>query len=118
MRNREFSRLALLRGAFLSLIVLLIGCSPSTEQKLKDENAAKEKHVLEAVKIGMTRDQVIEKMGKPNFENIGSDGFPMMVYIEHGPNPPIKENWGYGGFSVSLKDGKVTRVDITHRDVN
>jgi len=95
-----------------------VGCGPTAEQRLKDESIAKEKHVLETVKIGMTKDEIIEKMGKPSFENIGSDGFPVMFYIERVPFPAVKEDWGYGGFTVSLKDGRATRVDITHRNIN
>jgi hypothetical protein len=113
-----------LRTLLLFLLALLSGCGKSPEEKLKAESDAKMAWVTSNIKVGMTKEEVILKAGKPTTEDDNpkfvdgpANGRAFMSYYEGPPDLRVKENWGYGGFEVQLKDGRVTYVSIIHRNV-
>ncbi len=85
-------------------------------------SAAKEKWVIDNIKVGMAKDEVIKKAGPPlieddhpKIEGQSSDGQAVMYYFAPAPKAPTKERGAYGGFEVWLKSNKVTDVSIIHR---
>jgi hypothetical protein len=88
-----------------------------SEQNAND--AAAEQRVFSTVIVGMSREEVIQKMGKPTSEDRGSEGLMIMWYFEKSPPYPVEKEFGYGGFEVLLtKDNKVSRVTIIHQSVH
>ena len=105
-------------------VTYLTGCGKMREEQLKAQSAAKEAWVMSNIKTGMTREEVIQKAGRPTMEDDNpkyedgpANGRAIMFYNEGPPPRGVKEEWGYGGFEVVLKDGRVTDVSIIHRSV-
>ncbi len=117
-------KLLLSRPLLFILLVSLSGCGKSPEEKLKTESDSKIAWVMSNIKVGMTKEEVIQKAGRPNSEDDNpkfvdspANGRAFMFYYEGPPDFRVKENWGYGGFEVQLKDGVVTYVSIIHRSI-
>jgi hypothetical protein len=86
-------------------------------------SAAKEKWVIDNIKVGMTKEDVIRKVGlplieddHPKIEGQSSEGKAVMYYFAPPPKVNTLERWAYGGFEVWLKNDKVTNMSIIHRD--
>jgi hypothetical protein len=124
MAKRHTASLVIWSGTAMLAVVSLTGCRWIAEQRLKADSASKEAWVTANIKVGMTKEEVIEKAGKPTMEDDNpkfvdgpANGRVLMSYFA-GPSPMgVREDWGYGGFEVALKNGKVTDVSIIHRSV-
>ena len=105
--------------AICAVLFLLTGCESEAERKLEAEGAAKKQWVLANVTVGMTKDEVIEKLGKPDVDDSGDAKFPSLSYVEmKSVSPFVNVKGGYDGCDVKLKDGKVTEVDIINLEVD
>ena len=68
-----------------------------------------ETEVRERLRVGMTRNEVVEVFGLPAQEFPAEDRSSKMVYMSPAFFSPGLRSPGYTGFQVFLADGKVTK---------
>jgi outer membrane protein assembly factor BamE (lipoprotein component of BamABCDE complex) len=106
---------------FVVLVSLLLAESTAfadSQSKVPYAPVAPYTQVTEAaakssVVVGMTEQQVQDKVGTPNIIDC-PDGTRVLQYVV---NPARKDTGNYAGFEVFLKNNKVTFLGITHRSL-
>jgi hypothetical protein len=115
MRSDGAAIFCYLSGSPLILVMSKSYIELASETKRKSSGFPSEAEVKKYVVPGMNEEDVIKKFGVPGIRMpLGSDG----EVLDYVPPPSRKEmTFGYGGFEVIVKNGKVTDLEIVHETV-